>query len=654
MQVVTEQQLENASVDAQTLEDVINGDEFFKDGAGNLVSRLGTPLKTLKRILLNLAETPLAGSVVAILNARYDALAATMLSSQNTLTGRVQALELNQNVAELFVDANGNDANDGMSLANAKQSIQAIIDIAENQEKIGLTGVQIFDFVTPSTSTDVGPRIDNVDFFKRTSGDKITIDTRQDLSGHTWSNISGNVWSADVVFRHDVFGLSGPYTTGGTELGDYNTAMHGVWLDFEFFDWKVGSATIAANVAEVQNNPKSFTVHVKGSTQPDPRDGNKPAGTEYTYYVHLPDGSNPNGKNMRIADQQPIAFDKQTQMSGIRFIGNNGKDANAMFSAESMKSFIDCEVIDFGGHASVGPSEWHGCTIKGRARTGMSKYEYNQAFSGINLFYGAMFPRDICLSNLNIENCQWAIFGHGGGTPNEGFPRVRIEGIVNLINCGRFIEFNTTANNQPNNSFVREVICDAYLNMTEMHIGICRSQGIRRFDGGGSLTMAETTYSPRPNIAQVFDGSDTRFRNFTFRGPGNPGAERQWLFDAFRTSDLALLPVLEFDNCDDLGWNTESRFIAPPGLSVFNKAQCHVKLTNQTRFGNLTGTGQSQTAPVLPTQFTATAGCQFGFGSLTGPEIDALFATQGKTANISGQTHIVANDGTTISSPGWK
>lgn len=56
MALITQQELEDAKVDAQTLEDFINEDANFGTG-GTFTSRLGTSLQTLKRIITDLYNT---------------------------------------------------------------------------------------------------------------------------------------------------------------------------------------------------------------------------------------------------------------------------------------------------------------------------------------------------------------------------------------------------------------------------------------------------------------------------------------------------------------------------------------------------------------------------------------------------------------------
>lgn len=82
MSVVTRTQLENASLDCQTLEDVVNGSEVF-GGTGILASREGTVIQTLKKVIADLAELDVGELAAAQLNVRMDALEARIYDLEN-------------------------------------------------------------------------------------------------------------------------------------------------------------------------------------------------------------------------------------------------------------------------------------------------------------------------------------------------------------------------------------------------------------------------------------------------------------------------------------------------------------------------------------------------------------------------------------------
>lgn len=70
MAIITQEQLQNAAIDAQTFEDVVNGSETF-DTDGVFNSRLGTELKTIARVIADLGTA--ADARIAFLEAEYSA-----------------------------------------------------------------------------------------------------------------------------------------------------------------------------------------------------------------------------------------------------------------------------------------------------------------------------------------------------------------------------------------------------------------------------------------------------------------------------------------------------------------------------------------------------------------------------------------------------
>lgn len=88
MAVVTRTELENASLDCKSLDDVLNGSAAL-NGTGLVSTREGTILQTIKKITTELAELDIGESAAAQLNTRMDALEATNVA----LEARIAALE---------------------------------------------------------------------------------------------------------------------------------------------------------------------------------------------------------------------------------------------------------------------------------------------------------------------------------------------------------------------------------------------------------------------------------------------------------------------------------------------------------------------------------------------------------------------------------
>jgi hypothetical protein len=76
MPVVSKQQLENAALDATTLQTVVNGSA----SPGTVTSRLGTPLLTLAKIIDDLAGQDIGEGAAALINGRIDDLGIALLT----------------------------------------------------------------------------------------------------------------------------------------------------------------------------------------------------------------------------------------------------------------------------------------------------------------------------------------------------------------------------------------------------------------------------------------------------------------------------------------------------------------------------------------------------------------------------------------------
>lgn len=74
MPPISKTQLERAGLDAESLADVINGAATI-NGTGIVTTRLGRNIKTLSKVIADLASSPVGTSAIAAVNARIDALA---------------------------------------------------------------------------------------------------------------------------------------------------------------------------------------------------------------------------------------------------------------------------------------------------------------------------------------------------------------------------------------------------------------------------------------------------------------------------------------------------------------------------------------------------------------------------------------------------
>lgn len=87
---ITKTQLENASLDAATLESIINGSEVLNTN-GLLDSRLGAHLKTLKRIITDLSELDIGEAATVLINQRLDDFQYTLSVRETLIKALIKA-----------------------------------------------------------------------------------------------------------------------------------------------------------------------------------------------------------------------------------------------------------------------------------------------------------------------------------------------------------------------------------------------------------------------------------------------------------------------------------------------------------------------------------------------------------------------------------
>ena len=365
--------------------------------------------------------------------------------------------------------------------------------------------------------------------------------------------------------------------------------------------------------------------------------------------MNMPDASNPNTKNVKIIDQQGYCFDDDVFVSGIRFTGNASKDMISLFNSTGTKVFQNCEFTGYGCHGHVGPAEFHGCKFSGNARKGMALGgSADQTFSGINLFYAAVYPRELTLSDLEIENAIFGIYGHGVTPATDGYPKVTINGLYKARNIGLGVNWGFKVNITQVNAY-----CDF------RDVGISAFATFSPFtycDGGGFIQMKKLILSGgRAQLVDLGNGNYVRLKNYIFQAGNTVDAggftQTFRLWDAVSATDTANPPTLELDGCIDVGWKTSARFVLNDGSSAFFSLNAKLVLSGGTILGNLSTTA-SQTN--FPKRLDVGAGCQFGFGDRTGPQIEAALTAAGIPFSISGQTTIVNRDGSIASNPGWK
>jgi hypothetical protein len=635
MPVVTETELSNAQLDTVTLKDVINGSETV-NGTGIITSRLGTAIKTLKKVIEDLVKSPVATSAVAKMFSIFQ-IGDTNVNAQLAQLRTDIDLLLDQSTTfQGYVDfVNGNDSNSGLTYALRKKTVQSMVTALTSGGTIGLQAGQ-YHPITNSTNFAANT------FAKLGSGENAILDIRQFLSTLTWTLESGVVWKTEVTIRNNL-------PCNGTS--DANTYYPGLWVDEILMEHMYEGADIAANIALVQAKPGSYTLHKKTSTIKDIRfesAANVLSGTILVIYVNLPDSSNANGKNIKFNDQTGLNF--PTFVNGVTLIGSNGKDSsNVTASAKSLT------YKDFGSHACICTSNLSNYKAYGKGTKGMLYADKNMSFSGINCFTTTDQNKDILYENVDIANVQAAIFGHGLGS-NFGYNKMVINGYLkchNSINLLSFTPLISGANS--GKDFIKNgVIVNASIYATKIKTAFVDANGWE-INGGGYILLDNHGIGGGAGLASVTKPQTTIIKNLAFEATQN-----NVIFSVsnliYSTNDSATPGTLILDNCIDLGWSSERRCIIPTGDNAFTRNNIKLVLRNRTILGNLHDWDNrwAQGAGAFPKELTIEAGCQFGFGNRTGPQIEATLTANGTPFTISGQTTVVGMSGQILSAPGWK
>jgi len=520
-----------------------------------------------------------------------------------------------------FVDAvSGNDSNSGSS-AEPFATLSHALGLAASGEIIGLKGAQTHYHDTTQILRSV------VSY----GNGNAKLDCRQIIGGLTWT-FTGGVWKTTVTFRNST-------TAGGLSA---NTTFYGLWHNEEWVQWQVGGADIAANIANVVATENSWTIHKTGSTNQDPRSD---SGTSFDVYVRLSGDTDPNSEDLRIADVNAFFIGSELIFDGIDFIGANSKDSIGGGGSQTA-TLRNCTHIDFGQHGSVGYLNYFDYTASGKSRPGYGNATvYNRTGGGINLFTGSYYSTgDVRLHNVDLENATIAIYGHGSG--NQGYRSIIITGTLRIANSSIGINFDVT-NGVTRVPFINNGIeCSAAIYIS----GVTKAFIVDSdwsFFGGGMVSLGPNVVSGTVVRLVEFIGTESIFRlKDTTIENTYPISIGRAAFLYTRTSGLThTTPLLELDNVQDISVNT-NRFM----INSNDERLAHLILKNGTVLKNLhSATGQTH----YPAELTVEAGCTFGLGNRTGPEIESALTSASVPHSISHDTTIVALDNSVLSSPGW-
>lgn len=534
---------------------------------------------------------------------------------------------------DYYVDSvNGDDGNDGLTAGTAWATLVHALSESGPGNQIGLLSGGTY--VPPITAFERG--LAGV-------AQRATIDARIDLSGLAWTlhSIAGN---GAATYKTIATVAEAPTQLNGATANSFHLMLWGP--SGELMTWVVGGASVSANITAMATTPgDSFTARRFGGSNQDPRLETVSSETRYEIWAHLSDNTDPTGQAIKMTGSNLVVNASGGPYKNLRFIGNYGKDGNKFSApadapAGTIATIEDVDILDVPAHGQVGPVNGAGViTITGRSIAG-SGLSFSSG-GAINVFTNIdALDQDLTFQTVDATDCGFAFYGHPSSA-SGGYRSVTIASL-NALRCQYGIAFDPRSDSTP---FV-----------STCTVGAVDFEKIERaFTADGDLTVGGGTI--------VFAGNDvvgmhSALRILTnFRRGGKTFTLRNLTWDfnvpsgGFGVYILALCgsyaeqPTLVLDNCVDASPAARKAHMYDP-----NAGQPHIEITGGSILGDLL-TSPSQTA--LPASLTVTAGCTFGFGNRTGPDIESYLTAQGIPHSISHDTTIVNRSGTVLSSPGW-
>lgn len=537
--------------------------------------------------------------------------------------------------ADFFVDPQtGNDANDGLSPATALRTLSQARAAAGPGATVALARGQDY-LVAPPVLVDETLTAAGL------AASRAVLDSRQSLRGNTWTD------EGDGVYRTQIT-LASPSVSGG--LGS-NTTNFAVWFGDLFAQWIVGGADIAANIATLKawnHGSLAFAINVTGSTQQDIRSAPSTTGP-FDLYVKMPDATTPEGRGLKCSNSAAVIQAPGSQtFRGIKFIGGFGKD-HVSFSHTNVSDLIDCEMVDFGEHGFVGPANLERYKARGRARPGatIGSAKGQSAGAGVNLYTSAFQPEVVLnINGADISDVDKGIYCHGSG--NQGYRRLDVAGGTIRIKNARQAVWVDPVPTSLLPMFTDGIRCSAPLFMDDVEFGF-GVDGWWEFTGGGLITLSGTPATNACTLASLRGASSyLLLKDFEVQGRApNSLSFRNNLYVKSSTTGFPA-PTVVLDNVRDTSARP-NRLVGP--RSTPNAESVHLVLRGNTQLQNLAvDAGHNDD---WPASLTVEAGCTFGWGNRTGPDIVSALNALSIPNNISNQTTILNIDGSVASSPGW-
>ncbi len=395
------------------------------------------------------ATATLAAAEVARTNAIEDAYKVNVF--RNPTSAQINyRLWLNQMAQYFASSVSGVDANSGATAPLAKKLIQSVITagitpgrsvlLARNERHyMGFSPTQF-----PASDPFMGS-------YGR-SEKRAVMDSRKDLSGLTWTNVSGTVWQTDVVLDQATT-MFGAAAETSSHLRVWDCRSDPIGTQYETI-WT--GATQGDNITIVTATPGTTTIYKTGSSLPDPRVNASEQGTNYHIVMNAIDGVNPNGKAFAITQRGGPAFVAGGSLTDMVIIGACGKDGNDVTPSTVTGAFTEvgnCRFIYSVCHGNVGPitttgSNWFISQYRplkvGEAKTTASILNRSIAGGGLHVFApGNYQDRDLTILHTQyVVGMTNGFYGHISSNPG-GYRNGYVEHLV-AANCTNALSYDSS------------------------------------------------------------------------------------------------------------------------------------------------------------------------------------------------------------------
>lgn len=484
------------------------------------------------------------------------------------------------------------------------------------------------------------------------------IDTRY-LVTETWTNVTGDIWETTLPVETTVFGASGA-------APNVTTARPTLWLKADTdsdsigtrLPWITGGANAAANnTALAALSGVGVTVRaINGSGFETAGEVRSTGGTLSSLVVRVKrlSGINPNSERLLFVNRGVSVSFNGGWHGSFTLTPAMGKDS-ASFSALATTTFGTPKEIPWaeevtvygGGHCGVGcfnttgKFSGIGVPIEGESNFAQGRtggYAVHRFSPGIDL-------RDQWLYNQSLyaANCQVSISMHGAGTVGEGYRGWIVPDDITIVNCTSGISPDLLTQ-----GFYHYGRLD--ITATESVVNNYNTPYIRIAAKGGQCVTAsaQIKMASFANVGgRTIDiGSDNLAEPLWLDAsaiiPGSPSFHAAKLFTTSDFGAAGAMNILILRNVRDklgkAGALAGKAFRLDDGSYYVNSNKVWLDLRAGTTLQNAFSfnTADLSTAPEkLPLQLSWASGVQFGLGNHTFAEIQAAYATLGRTCTIA-------------------